>query len=197
MIEITHLKQVAMEKRVWSRLENGKNCIITEKIARKKARDQKTFVLEGKVLTQYTGLANHRKTLGQDCPFPSGGDLISTVFQYVQMYASELKLVMEVVIECIYLSRSKILVLWAYLSFVLDCRFNCHKRCASKVPKDCLGEVVFNGGKMRNMLSSTGKLLRLKKILQLYMSSTLTLLHVFILPFKFLHLRLLRIKISL
>uniref|UniRef100_A0A8C2YCF8 protein kinase C n=1 Tax=Coturnix japonica TaxID=93934 RepID=A0A8C2YCF8_COTJA len=26
-----------------------------------------------------------------------------------------------------------------------DCRFNCHKRCASKVPKDCLGEVVFNG----------------------------------------------------
>uniref|UniRef100_A0A3B1IU25 Protein kinase D3 n=1 Tax=Astyanax mexicanus TaxID=7994 RepID=A0A3B1IU25_ASTMX len=27
-----------------------------------------------------------------------------------------------------------------------DCKFNCHKRCASKVPKDCLGEVVFNGG---------------------------------------------------
>uniref|UniRef100_A0A8C4ZPH1 Serine/threonine-protein kinase n=1 Tax=Gadus morhua TaxID=8049 RepID=A0A8C4ZPH1_GADMO len=27
-----------------------------------------------------------------------------------------------------------------------DCRFNCHKRCASKVPRDCLGEVVFNGG---------------------------------------------------
>uniref|UniRef100_A0A8C0IX28 Serine/threonine-protein kinase n=1 Tax=Chelonoidis abingdonii TaxID=106734 RepID=A0A8C0IX28_CHEAB len=26
-----------------------------------------------------------------------------------------------------------------------DCRFNCHKRCASKVPRDCLGEVVFNG----------------------------------------------------
>uniref|UniRef100_A0A8C3CT51 Serine/threonine-protein kinase n=1 Tax=Cairina moschata TaxID=8855 RepID=A0A8C3CT51_CAIMO len=26
-----------------------------------------------------------------------------------------------------------------------DCRFNCHKRCASKVPKDCLGEVTFNG----------------------------------------------------
>uniref|UniRef100_A0A671QP11 Serine/threonine-protein kinase D3-like n=1 Tax=Sinocyclocheilus anshuiensis TaxID=1608454 RepID=A0A671QP11_9TELE len=25
-----------------------------------------------------------------------------------------------------------------------DCKFNCHKRCASKVPKDCLG--VFNGG---------------------------------------------------
>lgn len=29
----------------------------------------------------------------------------------------------------------------------LDCRFNCHKRCASKVPRDCLGEVDFNGGK--------------------------------------------------
>ncbi|KAK0144980.1 Serine/threonine-protein kinase D3 [Merluccius polli] len=26
-----------------------------------------------------------------------------------------------------------------------DCRFNCHKRCAAKVPRDCLGEVVFNG----------------------------------------------------
>ncbi|KAF4084040.1 hypothetical protein AMELA_G00124610 [Ameiurus melas] len=26
-----------------------------------------------------------------------------------------------------------------------DCKFNCHKRCASKVPKDCLGEVIFNG----------------------------------------------------
>lgn len=74
----------------------------------------------------------------------------------MQMCASELKLVMEVVIECVSL-RSKILLLWAYLSFVLDCRFNCHKRCASKVPKDCLGEVVFNGGKMRNVLSSTGK----------------------------------------
>lgn len=33
-----------------------------------------------------------------------------------------------------------------YLLFLLDCKFNCHKRCASKVPKDCLGEVVFNGG---------------------------------------------------
>uniref|UniRef100_A0A8D2P228 Serine/threonine-protein kinase n=1 Tax=Zosterops lateralis melanops TaxID=1220523 RepID=A0A8D2P228_ZOSLA len=32
-----------------------------------------------------------------------------------------------------------------------DCRFNCHKRCAPKVPRDCLGEVVFNGGKMRNI----------------------------------------------
>uniref|UniRef100_A0A3Q4MJ77 Serine/threonine-protein kinase n=1 Tax=Neolamprologus brichardi TaxID=32507 RepID=A0A3Q4MJ77_NEOBR len=28
---------------------------------------------------------------------------------------------------------------------LVDCRFNCHKRCASKVPRDCLGEVDFNG----------------------------------------------------
>lgn len=28
----------------------------------------------------------------------------------------------------------------------LDCKFNCHKRCAAKVPRDCLGEVDFNGG---------------------------------------------------
>ncbi|XP_051941219.1 serine/threonine-protein kinase D1 [Hippocampus zosterae] len=26
-----------------------------------------------------------------------------------------------------------------------DCRFNCHKRCATKVPNDCLGEVSRNG----------------------------------------------------
>lgn len=38
---------------------------------------------------------------------------------------------------------------------ISDCRFNCHKRCAPKVPRDCLGEVIFNGGKMRNMLSNT------------------------------------------
>uniref|UniRef100_A0A665UHZ9 Serine/threonine-protein kinase n=1 Tax=Echeneis naucrates TaxID=173247 RepID=A0A665UHZ9_ECHNA len=29
-----------------------------------------------------------------------------------------------------------------------DCKFNCHKRCAAKVPRDCLGEVDFNGGDM-------------------------------------------------
>jgi len=28
---------------------------------------------------------------------------------------------------------------------ISDCKFNCHKRCASKVPRDCLGEVTFNG----------------------------------------------------
>uniref|UniRef100_A0A670IKZ2 Serine/threonine-protein kinase n=1 Tax=Podarcis muralis TaxID=64176 RepID=A0A670IKZ2_PODMU len=27
-----------------------------------------------------------------------------------------------------------------------DCRFNCHKRCAPKVPNNCLGEVAINGG---------------------------------------------------
>ncbi|TNM94452.1 hypothetical protein fugu_017211 [Takifugu bimaculatus] len=27
----------------------------------------------------------------------------------------------------------------------LDCKFNCHKRCAAKVPRECLGEVDFNG----------------------------------------------------
>lgn len=37
-----------------------------------------------------------------------------------------------------------------------DCRFNCHKRCASKVPRDCLGEVDFNGGKFCGCLLVTG-----------------------------------------
>uniref|UniRef100_A0A8D2LJG7 Serine/threonine-protein kinase n=1 Tax=Varanus komodoensis TaxID=61221 RepID=A0A8D2LJG7_VARKO len=27
-----------------------------------------------------------------------------------------------------------------------DCKFNCHKRCARRVPNDCLGETLFNGG---------------------------------------------------
>uniref|UniRef100_A0A4W3GX68 Serine/threonine-protein kinase n=1 Tax=Callorhinchus milii TaxID=7868 RepID=A0A4W3GX68_CALMI len=27
-----------------------------------------------------------------------------------------------------------------------DCKFNCHKRCAPKVPNNCLGEVAINGG---------------------------------------------------
>ncbi|XP_078062841.1 serine/threonine-protein kinase D2-like, partial [Mustelus asterias] len=29
-----------------------------------------------------------------------------------------------------------------------DCKFNCHKRCAEKVPNDCLGETVLNGDLM-------------------------------------------------
>uniref|UniRef100_A0AAR2J539 Serine/threonine-protein kinase n=1 Tax=Pygocentrus nattereri TaxID=42514 RepID=A0AAR2J539_PYGNA len=36
-----------------------------------------------------------------------------------------------------------------------DCKFNCHKRCASKVPRDCLGEVVFNGGKQHPLLTES------------------------------------------
>ncbi|XP_078452218.1 serine/threonine-protein kinase D3-like [Lampetra fluviatilis] len=27
-----------------------------------------------------------------------------------------------------------------------DCKFNCHNRCATKVPKECIGETLFNGG---------------------------------------------------
>uniref|UniRef100_A0A8C6VUW5 protein kinase C n=1 Tax=Nothobranchius furzeri TaxID=105023 RepID=A0A8C6VUW5_NOTFU len=30
-----------------------------------------------------------------------------------------------------------------------DCKFNCHKRCALKVPNNCLGEVSINGGKFQ------------------------------------------------
>lgn len=33
--------------------------------------------------------------------------------------------------------------------FLLDCKFNCHKRCAYKVPNDCLGETI--GGKGRGV----------------------------------------------
>lgn len=45
-----------------------------------------------------------------------------------------------------------VFLFWATVMICLtfpcpDCRFNCHKRCASKVPRDCLGEVDFNGGK--------------------------------------------------
>lgn len=33
------------------------------------------------------------------------------------------------------------------LSLSPDCKFNCHKRCATRVPNDCLGEAFINGGK--------------------------------------------------
>uniref|UniRef100_A0A8C1U190 Serine/threonine-protein kinase n=1 Tax=Cyprinus carpio TaxID=7962 RepID=A0A8C1U190_CYPCA len=36
-----------------------------------------------------------------------------------------------------------------------DCKFNCHKRCASKVPKDCLG--VFNGGMVMVFIDSSDR----------------------------------------
>ncbi|KAM4528714.1 serine/threonine-protein kinase D3-like [Fundulus diaphanus] len=35
-----------------------------------------------------------------------------------------------------------------------DCKFNCHKRCAAKVPRDCLGEVDFNGEPLSPCLDS-------------------------------------------
>ncbi|XP_067337539.1 serine/threonine-protein kinase D3-like isoform X2 [Channa argus] len=35
-----------------------------------------------------------------------------------------------------------------------DCKFNCHKRCAAKVPRDCLGEVDFNGEPISPSLDS-------------------------------------------
>uniref|UniRef100_A0A8B9KB76 Serine/threonine-protein kinase n=1 Tax=Astyanax mexicanus TaxID=7994 RepID=A0A8B9KB76_ASTMX len=41
-----------------------------------------------------------------------------------------------------------------------DCKFNCHKRCASKVPRDCLGEVVFNGGEQHPHLSESKQSLK-------------------------------------
>ncbi|KAI5102190.1 serine/threonine-protein kinase D1 isoform X1, partial [Silurus meridionalis] len=35
-----------------------------------------------------------------------------------------------------------------------DCKFNCHKRCAPKVPNNCLGEVSRNGGKYKFRVST-------------------------------------------
>uniref|UniRef100_A0AAR2K4J4 Serine/threonine-protein kinase n=1 Tax=Pygocentrus nattereri TaxID=42514 RepID=A0AAR2K4J4_PYGNA len=35
-----------------------------------------------------------------------------------------------------------------------DCKFNCHKRCAPKVPNNCLGEVSRNGGKSKFSVST-------------------------------------------
>ncbi|KAI5616451.1 serine/threonine-protein kinase D1 isoform X2 [Silurus asotus] len=35
-----------------------------------------------------------------------------------------------------------------------DCKFNCHKRCAPKVPNNCLGEVSRNGGKYKLRVST-------------------------------------------
>uniref|UniRef100_A0A8D3BRH0 protein kinase C n=1 Tax=Scophthalmus maximus TaxID=52904 RepID=A0A8D3BRH0_SCOMX len=53
-----------------------------------------------------------------------------------------------------------------------DCRFNCHKRCASKVPRDCLGEVDFNGGELHiqfhrdNGIPSTSSNIPLMRVVQ-------------------------------
>lgn len=45
------------------------------------------------------------------------------------------------------LCRSLILLYSLFPHTVSDCKFNCHKRCAPKVPNNCLGEVSRNGGK--------------------------------------------------
>lgn len=45
------------------------------------------------------------------------------------------------------LCRSVILLYSLFPHAVSDCKFNCHKRCAPKVPNNCLGEVSRNGGK--------------------------------------------------
>ncbi|XP_015279597.1 PREDICTED: serine/threonine-protein kinase D2 [Gekko japonicus] len=40
-----------------------------------------------------------------------------------------------------------------------DCKFNCHKRCATRVPNDCLGETQFNGsGEHLQFLPNRGDL---------------------------------------
>uniref|UniRef100_A0AAQ5XU08 Serine/threonine-protein kinase n=1 Tax=Amphiprion ocellaris TaxID=80972 RepID=A0AAQ5XU08_AMPOC len=46
-----------------------------------------------------------------------------------------------------------------------DCRFNCHKRCASKVPRDCLGEVDFNGGKFYSQFQNDSCIFQIFAIL--------------------------------
>uniref|UniRef100_A0A7N8YEK8 Protein kinase D3 n=1 Tax=Mastacembelus armatus TaxID=205130 RepID=A0A7N8YEK8_9TELE len=51
-----------------------------------------------------------------------------------------------------------------------DCKFNCHKRCASKVPRDCLGEVDFNGEKdeepIKTISPSTSTNIPLMRVVQ-------------------------------
>uniref|UniRef100_A0A8C7FVG9 Serine/threonine-protein kinase n=1 Tax=Oncorhynchus kisutch TaxID=8019 RepID=A0A8C7FVG9_ONCKI len=37
-----------------------------------------------------------------------------------------------------------------------DCKFNCHKRCAPKVPNNCLGEVSQNGGAESDLVMGQG-----------------------------------------
>ncbi|XP_043937572.1 serine/threonine-protein kinase D2 [Protopterus annectens] len=36
-----------------------------------------------------------------------------------------------------------------------DCKFNCHKRCSSKILNDCLGESTFDGGDMASFLTDS------------------------------------------
>lgn len=51
------------------------------------------------------------------------------------------------------LCRSVILLHSLFPHTVSDCKFNCHKRCAPKVPNNCLGEVSRNGGKSNFSIS--------------------------------------------
>ena len=43
---------------------------------------------------------------------------------------------------------------WKVFSFFSDCKFNCHKRCAYKVPNDCLGETIGGEGKHESVTST-------------------------------------------
>ena len=40
-------------------------------------------------------------------------------------------------------------VMYLLLLSFPDCKFNCHKRCAEKVPKDCLGEAPLHERKSK------------------------------------------------
>lgn len=51
------------------------------------------------------------------------------------------------------LCLSVILIYYLFPHTVSDCKFNCHKRCAPKVPNNCLGEVSRNGGKSNFSIS--------------------------------------------
>lgn len=49
--------------------------------------------------------------------------------------------------ECDYQSYPVRLHAISFKTFLLlDCKFNCHKRCAYKVPNDCLGETIGGEG---------------------------------------------------
>uniref|UniRef100_A0AAY5K4M7 Serine/threonine-protein kinase n=1 Tax=Esox lucius TaxID=8010 RepID=A0AAY5K4M7_ESOLU len=54
-----------------------------------------------------------------------------------------------------------------------DCKFNCHKRCAAKIPRDCLGEVSFNGDSfISGVASQVGLLMHPLVILRSPMTSS-------------------------
>uniref|UniRef100_A0A7N8X4A4 Serine/threonine-protein kinase n=1 Tax=Mastacembelus armatus TaxID=205130 RepID=A0A7N8X4A4_9TELE len=57
-----------------------------------------------------------------------------------------------------------------------DCKFNCHKRCAAKVPRDCLGEVDFNGGEL--VFSASEVFMKLVQVLTGQSHSNIPLMRV-------------------